>query len=454
MTPSLNPSLTGGVNTFAAWAVTLVILLTSLVVATADTIYLQGGEKLIGKVITDEPEKLVIKSQTLGKIEVPRERVERIELDSAPAAPPAQGFVPSPPVVSTTNPPAVNVGSTNEPAKRRWFWQAKKQSEDTSADWIQLKSGEWLRGRLYGMQNRKLEFDSDELNDVNFDWKDVYQVIMPHALVSYGDRDFAWGELHVDRENVNVAGYEWVSFPRYDLIGIAPGTPRERDYWSGKFDVGLNLRAGNTEQADLFTKAKLERRTPRTHLKLEYVGNFSEVEGVETVNNRRATEYFDIFLKRRLFLRVPQFEYYRDPFQNIDSRFTVIGGAGYYLIDKPKTEWQIAGGPGYQGIRYDTVQPGQNKTHSTAAFGIQSSFETDLTRRTDLELDYQATVANQVSGGITHHATVTLEIDLTRRLDLDLTFVWDRIGNPQAESSGNVPKNDDYRLNLSLGVKF
>jgi hypothetical protein len=40
---------------------------------------------------------------------------------------------------------------------------------------IQLKSGEWLRGRLYGMQNRKLEFESDELDDLVFDWKDVHR---------------------------------------------------------------------------------------------------------------------------------------------------------------------------------------------------------------------------------------------------------------------------------------
>ena len=30
------------------------------------------------------------------------------------------------------------------------------------ADWIQLKSGEWLRGRLRYIQQRQVEFDSDE----------------------------------------------------------------------------------------------------------------------------------------------------------------------------------------------------------------------------------------------------------------------------------------------------
>jgi hypothetical protein len=77
-----------------------------------------------------------------------------------------------------------------------------------------------------------------------------------------------------------------------------------------------------------------------------------------------------------------------------------------------------------------------------------------LTKLIDFELNYPLVAANEESGGTTHHAAATLEIDLTRRLDLDLSFTWDRIANPQADSSGLVPKNSDYRLNLSLGVKF
>jgi hypothetical protein len=323
-----------------------------------------------------------------------------------------------------------------------------------STDWIQLKSGEWLRGRLYGMQNRKLEFESDELDDLVFDWKDVHQVILPKALVSYGDQESAWGAVRVDRETVTVTGDREAKFPRYDLVGIAPGSPRELDYWSGKFNVGLTLRAGNTEQADLVTKFKLERRTPRTHLKLEYNGNYSELEGVENVNNQRATESFDIFLTRRFFVRVPYTEYYHDPFQNIDHRLTMGGGVGYYLIDRPKFEWLVSGGPAYQYIRFDTVQPGEQKDRSTPAGTFQTSLDIDLTRWVDLEVGYQIIAAGPEAGGFTHHGTITFEIDVTRRIDLDITLIWDRISNPQTESSGVVPEKDDFRLNLSLGVKF
>jgi putative salt-induced outer membrane protein YdiY len=279
-------------------------------------------------------------------------------------------------------------------------------------------------------------------------------VIAPRALVSYGDRQSAAGSVRVDREKVIVSGAKETSFPRYDLVGIAPGSPRELDYWSGKFNVGLNLRSGNTEQADLVTKMKLERRTPNTHLKIEYSGNYSELDGVENVNNQRVNEGFDIFLTRRLFLRVPQAEYYHDPFQNIERRTTVSGGVGYYFIDRPKVEWLVSGGPGYQRVRFSTVELGESDEISTPAFILQSHFEIELTKRVDLELSYLGTAANANSGGFTQHGEITLEIDITHRIDLDVSFIWDRIGNPQADSNGVVPKNDDLRLNLSLGVKF
>jgi len=35
-------------------------------------------------------------------------------------------------------------------------------------DWIQLKSGEWLKGELKVLYDKKLEFDSDELNLLEF----------------------------------------------------------------------------------------------------------------------------------------------------------------------------------------------------------------------------------------------------------------------------------------------
>ena len=42
-----------------------------------------------------------------------------------------------------------------------------------AADWVQLKSGEWLRGRIIAMQDFRLEFYSDELKKLTLKWRNV-----------------------------------------------------------------------------------------------------------------------------------------------------------------------------------------------------------------------------------------------------------------------------------------
>jgi hypothetical protein len=148
------------------------------------------------------------------------------------------------------------------------------------SDWIQLKSDEWLRGRLLYIQERKVEFDSDELKDQSLDLKDVRQVYPANPLfIKFHDRDEIYGKVAVSNNVVEVVGPEQVSLPRDQLTGITPGGKREIDFWSGNFSIGLSLQSGNTKQANLNTSAELVRRTPSTVGQLNYLGHFSEVDG-------------------------------------------------------------------------------------------------------------------------------------------------------------------------------
>ena len=57
-------------------------------------------------------------------------------------------------------------------------------------DWIQLTSGEWLKGELIAMYDGSLEFDSDELDNLTLDWDDVRQVRTRRVVqVRFRDRD-------------------------------------------------------------------------------------------------------------------------------------------------------------------------------------------------------------------------------------------------------------------------
>ena len=46
-------------------------------------------------------------------------------------------------------------------------------------DWIELTNGEWLKGEIISMYDRELEFDSDELGDLTFDFDDIKEIRGP-----------------------------------------------------------------------------------------------------------------------------------------------------------------------------------------------------------------------------------------------------------------------------------
>ena len=323
-------------------------------------------------------------------------------------------------------------------------------------DWIQLKSGEWLKGELKVLYEKKLEFDSDELDLLEFDWEDVKQVrgarIFEVRLVG---PITVRGLLQVTEDKVYVTvGEERREFERSQLVTIAPGAPREIDYWSAKVSLGLNVSRGNVEQTQYSAIANIKRRTAKTRFITDYLGNFTRTDDIETVNNHRVNTYFDIFKTRKYFFRPFFGEYFKDPFRNINSRVTLGAGMGYHIIDTSKTEWDVSGGPAYQTTRFESVEPPQSTSESTLAFVAGTYFERELTKTVDLNSRYEFQILNEESGTYTHHFVVALETELTSWLDFDVSFVWDRIKDPQPEADGTVPKSNDFYLILSLGIDF
>lgn len=321
-------------------------------------------------------------------------------------------------------------------------------------DWVQLKSGEWLKGRIKAMQDRKLEFDSDELDDQTIDWVDVRQLRSPRYLdVLFDDGTAAHGPVNITPELVKVQNDETAAYPRALLFSMTPGGSR-RSYWSGKAAAGLTMRAGNTEQVDYNAQAHIQRRTAGTRLSLDYIGNVSSLDNVESANSHRVNSEFDLWLSRRLYLVVPNLEYYRDPFQNLDSRITGGVGVGYDILYTPTVEWNVTTGPGYQVVRFDSTQPGEPIEKSNGALTFGSKLDWDITSRLEFILEYRGQYTSKTVGETTHHAVATFSVDVTKQLDLDVSLTWDRISNPKIGADGIEPKPDDLRLIVGLGLDF
>ncbi len=326
---------------------------------------------------------------------------------------------------------------------------------EDSFDWIQLKSGEWLKGRLKAMQDRKLEFDSEELDSLTFDWKDIRQVRSARTIdVLFTDGETRSGPVLIRPGAVGVGGSPPRHVPAEQVQSLTPGGSRERNYWSGKGTLGLTLRAGNSDQMEYNAKAHLQRRTPATRLSLDYIGNVSTSSGVEEANNHRLNSEFDLWLSRRFYLILPFAEYYRDRFQNLAHRLTAGAGVGYNLIDRPNLDWNITSGPGFQEAWFASSQPDEPSSRGVAALIFGSRLDWKITRRIELILEYRGQYTSREVGETTHHSVSTLSLELTRRFDLDVSFVWDRISVPRIGADGLQPRPDDFRLVVGMGIDF
>ena len=220
----------------------------------------------------------------------------------------------------------------------------------TDFDWVQLVSGEWLKGEIKGLFQDSLEFDSDKLDMLSLDWEDVKYVEthIPGSAYIEGVGT-VYGYFEINKTKIIVTnGGEAKEYDRSNLVSFITGGEEESDYWSAKITLGLIVRSGNTDQIDYNAKANVKRQTSFSRFILDYIGNISNTQDVETINNHRISATSDRFLTRHFFWRPVFGEYYRDPFSNIDARITVGTGVGYTAIDTSRTKLDFTGGPGYQ----------------------------------------------------------------------------------------------------------
>lgn len=344
---------------------------------------------------------------------------------------------------------------TKEEAKEQAGW-TETRPQRVSADWLQLTSGEWLRGRIIIMQKENLEFDSDELDDLEIEWKKVKYIKSsePYRL-RFDDRIQAVGAIEITMNEVRVAtDYDDQTFKRSALLNIASGRETEISKWTNKITFSINVRRGNTNQTDFTSRISAKRRTIASRLLLDYLGNFTEVEDTETINNHRFNATFDIFVTRNFFLTPATAEYFRDPFLNIDRRLNLGVAIGYTIINTNETEWDVSGGPAYQETKFVSVQPDEAKEDTTTTLLLNTMFETELTSYIDLEGTYNLTLGDEKTGGYTHHSILTIETEITDRLDFDVSVVWDRVDSPVQAADGTFPEQDDFRILIGLGYNL
>jgi len=351
-------------------------------------------------------------------------------------------------------------------------------------DWIELKTGEWLKGKFKAYQGNDLEFDSKKLNLLTFEFKDIYQLrthrVMTVSIQTKEDQERGFFDIQSTRIQVTgivrlnrntikiIQGSGILEFPREQIISIAYGGESEIQYWSGKITINYNQLIGNTEQLDFNAQAKLQRRTSTTRLTFNYLGNIAQKKQEYSADNHRISGILDLFITRKVFVTAVSMEYYSDPFQNIDQELTTKIAAGYTIARNRYIEWDVSGGPARIQTLYDTVETNADRDSESWAVQFNTNVDIDITKNIrhmlgdyyavfkdiDLILTYQFTFTDEKSGKYKHHMITKLENDLTSWLDLDFTFIWNYIQTPTANEDGIMPKNDDYQFLIGFGIDF
>ena len=327
-------------------------------------------------------------------------------------------------------------------------WHPTEPSKDKK-DWVQLKSGEWLRGNMDLFRDLKMEFDSDELDDLVLDWKDISGFRLPREMtfVFSGQRVYTGSASMKDKMiRINTESGPQ-DFQRRELLTIIEGIPRERNFWSTKASIGYTQRTGNTEQIDLSTRLFIKREATRSRTSLDYRGDFSEVRSTETVNSHKGNLLLDLFLSRRFYITAASYEYYSDKFQNIEFRNTIGAGVGYFIFRQSKVDWSVGIGGGYQVTQFLSVEEGEDIRQRSGSVIPSTNLDWDITKDIEWELEYSSRLGVPDIKTSTHHAASHISIDFYKDVfELTFSIMWDRVDNPKAFEDGTVPKKDDVKI--------
>jgi putative salt-induced outer membrane protein YdiY len=338
--------------------------------------------------------------------------------------------------------------ATQEESVEPWTPPA---SEDW--DWLHLGSGEWLKGEILYMRDRTIRFDSDELDELDIDLADCQAIYMNRKSflrLESGATPQGRGVLRGDVLEFRTVDGETLEIRRDEIVSIVPGGEREIDYWSFLLGADYALRDGNTDQVDLSGRLSLDRRTATTRFLNSYRGVYGSQDGQKITNNHRITSGLDIFLTSRFYLAVPKVEYYKDEFKNLKHRVTTGGGVGYEFVRKQSMELDVGVGGAYQ---YQESEVGGEEADDFAAVG-SIDLDFDFPGGTELDNVYQVYVVATDMDKTSHHFESTLSVDIWGPLDLDLTFMLDRIEEPEQRDAGERPDRNDISIMAGMSLDF
>ncbi len=338
------------------------------------------------------------------------------------------------------------------------MWQPPVPVFTQDFDWLKLKSGEWLKGDIISMYDDELEFDSDEFDIIIFDWQDVIELRSRFdQQIRFDNGEVKQGFLIVKDGHVILlsAGTEQ-HYPLTELLSITSSAGDRKQIWDGKITLGIDVNSGNVNQLDYLANVSMQRRTPYSRFKVDFIYYYSKSTANEVskiiANSSRLTTHFDWFYSSKIFFRVFDYEHFTDSQQNIHSRDTLGLSVGYHLIQNKRLQWDVTLGPSFQKTSY--VKDSLENDQSSGVVALGTFWDYSFSSRIDYVFDYQIQFVEENSGKRNTHLKTGFEFEFSNDLDLDVMFYLDRVAEPVTAMNTNPPDSNDFRMVISLGYKF
>lgn len=345
-------------------------------------------------------------------------------------------------------------------------WPMRVPKIPVKFDWVLLKKGELFGGDLFSMYQDEVEFDSDEVGVVSIDMEDILQIRTKTIMsVRFLDNSIIWGKVVVTEKELFFIDSPDRVFDRKDILTISPAEQEGQSLWDGEFSIGLNFKTGNSARFDYLLSATARRLSTSGRFTMSYTGVYAEVDSEETAgsvtteNNHRINIGYDYFSTKQMYYRLPYFEYYSDPFKNIDIQSTLGVAVGYEVIDKKiwknqDIELNVYAGPSFQYTRFSQVEVGVEDESQSAVLAAGFDFDFDLTNKTEFFFVYDAKLMNKASGTFISYLKVGFDIEVIDDFDIEIATMVDYIASPTANELGEVPESTDTLFAVSLEYDF
>jgi putative salt-induced outer membrane protein YdiY len=212
--------------------------------------------------------------------------------------------------------------------------------------------------------------------------------------------------------------------------------------WQSSISAGLSLTRGNSDSmlfsADFLTKKK----TPTDEYGFRLGGSYGDQNSKETVNNYKVAGQWNHFFIEQFFSYL-RADGLRDVIADLDYRFTIGPGAGYYLIKQTNTTLAAEVGAAFEAQKLG----GQDVTFATVR--LAERFERKLNDHVRLWENVEFLPQVEQFDNYVVTAEIGVETSLTKTLSLK-TYLNDSYQNQPAKGK----EKNDAKIIAAVAYKF